>query len=319
MKNNNKIFFKRFITPCLSVAIMLSGYALAAPGGKEDMATQAELDAEIAARQQADTSLQSADTAEATARQNADATELAARQAADTALQLNLSNAIAAQASADGDQNAMIQALQSGINQVQSDIAELKALVAQYHPAPTTYQIGDYFGGGVVFYVDETGQHGLIAALADLAVGAVPWYDAYFRTVGAGGDGIGAGANNTLLIVAAQTADDPTAIIAAKAAADFSIQEDGVTPCTGAANEICYGDWYLPSIYELHLLAQQKEVVGGFVENYYYWSSTEYVRLDTVGSSGAWTQPFGASGFPSGNPTTSGKGNNYLARAIRIF
>ena len=34
----------------------------------------------------------------------------------------------------------------------------------------TTNLPGDYFGGGVVFYVDGTGQHGLIAALSDQAI-----------------------------------------------------------------------------------------------------------------------------------------------------
>jgi len=36
-----------------------------------------------------------------------------------------------------------------------------------------------------------------------------------------------------------------------------------------------YGDWYLPSKYELQLLFKQKNVVGGFTSTTYVWSSTE--------------------------------------------
>ena len=36
----------------------------------------------------------------------------------------------------------------------------------------TSYRVGDLAQGGIVFYVDETGQHGLVAALEDLTEGA---------------------------------------------------------------------------------------------------------------------------------------------------
>ena len=48
-----------------------------------------------------------------------------------------------------------------------------------------TPQIGDSYGGGVVFYVDGTGQHGLIAAKSDVTIkisdkekGFFTWYSA---------------------------------------------------------------------------------------------------------------------------------------------
>ena len=69
---------------------------------------------------------------------------------------------------------------------------------------------------------------------------------------------------NTALIIAAQIADNPTGMYAAKACADYSVVVDGIT----------YGDWYLPSRYELNLLYLQNAVVGGFSYDY-YWSSTE--------------------------------------------
>jgi hypothetical protein len=37
------------------------------------------------------------------------------------------------------------------------------------------YQIGDFAQGGIVFFVDETGEHGLVCAKADHSV-AIRWY-----------------------------------------------------------------------------------------------------------------------------------------------
>lgn len=68
-----------------------------------------------------------------------------------------------------------------------------------------------------------------------------------------------------------------------------------------------YGDWYLPSIYELKLLFMQKNVVGGFLPEF-YWSSSE------KDSDNAYSQNFGSdlqiNGF---------KSNPFRMRAIRAF
>lgn len=80
---------------------------------------------------------------------------------------------------------------------------------------------------------------------------------------------------NTMLIVAMQTNDNTAGTFAAKVCADYSVTVGGVT----------YGDWYLPSEYELNLLYQQRSVVSGFGSGY-YWSSTEY------SSNLAWYQYF---------------------------
>ena len=51
--------------------------------------------------------------------------------------------------------------------------------------AAATPKIGDEYGGGIVFYIDGTGQHGLVAAKADMTgnslrkkEGFFNWYDA---------------------------------------------------------------------------------------------------------------------------------------------
>ncbi len=138
----------------------------------------------------------------------------------------------------------------------------------------STLAIGDSYQGGIIFWLDATGQHGLIAATADQNTG-IQWYNGTYRYTGTAGDGLYAGAMNTAMIVATQMADNQSGSFAAKVCADYSVTVGGVT----------YGDWYLPSKYELNLLYLQKIAVGGFASAY-YWSSTEY------SNSNAWTQNF---------------------------
>jgi len=46
---------------------------------------------------------------------------------------------------------------------LKNDIAKLQEAIGKL----TAKKIGDHFGGGIIFYVDTTGQHGLIASLSD--------------------------------------------------------------------------------------------------------------------------------------------------------
>ena len=123
------------------------------------------------------------------------------------------------------------------------------------NPNPPHY-VGEVFGGGIVFWVDGSGEHGLIAAPNDQSSGA-PWGigDTHIL-VGANGDGIGAGAANTAAIVNAFGAGT----YAAKIADDYN----------GGGRT----DWYLPSLTELALLYAVRETVGGFTAGF-YWTSTE--------------------------------------------
>ena len=129
----------------------------------------------------------------------------------------------------------------------------------------TTHRIGERFGGGIVFYVYDNGKHGLIAATSDQA-SFVRWGNT--TAVNAIRDGINAGMANTERIILVQgSAGDYAAQIAA------NYQGGG------------FGDWYLPSKYELNLLFQKKAFVGLF-PGFRYWSSNE------SGNSNAWGQDF---------------------------
>ena len=55
--------------------------------------------------------------------------------------------------------------------------------------------IGDTYQGGIIFYLDASGCHGLIAAPSDQSTGIVWWNGSYVDTY-AYGNGIGAGEGN---------------------------------------------------------------------------------------------------------------------------
>lgn len=154
--------------------------------------------------------------------------------------------------------------------------------------SPCGLSIGDTYQGGIIFYLDPSGCHGLIAATTDQSTG-IQWYNGTYTITNAVRDGIGAGLYNTERIIANQS----TGSYAAQLCANY--QGGG------------YGDWYLPSKYELSLLYLQNTAVGGFA-NAFYWSSTEDSGVS------AWGQNFG-SGFESGNQ----KGITNYVRAIRAF
>ena len=158
-----------------------------------------------------------------------------------------------------------------------------------------THYIGENYGGGIVFYVYDNGQHGLIAATADQSTG-IRWYGGSNTNTRARADGVGAGLKNTSIIIANQGPVDGNAF-AATVCNEYSVTVGGVT----------YGDWYLPSKYELNLLYLQKAVVGGFA-NYVYWSSSEYV------ASSAWAQY-----FYNGAQSSNDKYGTYYVRAVRAF
>ena len=117
-------------------------------------------------------------------------------------------------------------------------------------------RIGDSHQGGIVFYVDKSGKHGLIAAPADHTT-RLPWSNGNdtVRTTATGKD-VGTGQSNTRAIVDKLGPGNYAAYICDQLVIDG------------------YDDWYLPSTEELNLLYQQKGKVGGFAD-YTYWSSTD--------------------------------------------
>jgi hypothetical protein len=173
----------------------------------------------------------------------------------------------------------------------------------------TTYSIGDFAHGGIVFWIDETGQHGLVCAKEDQSA-AVRWYAGTDGNTQAKGDGIYSGKANTAIIIAAQVAiGDDGNTYAARICNELQITEGGIT----------YGDWYLPSKYELNLMYSEKAKinttatanVGSNFATSYYWSSTED---ENSPNSLAWVQYFLA-----GSQYNFSKSNTKIVRAVRAF
>lgn len=163
----------------------------------------------------------------------------------------------------------------------------------------TAHTLSEEYGGGIVFFVYDGGQHGLIAAKEDLLGGQYgndpdfPWFNLYcpggcfYIESGATGDGLGAGTMNTSLIVATHASYTenhglgfPVQDFAAKVCANYEVT---ITTTDG---DITIGDWYLPSLYELNLLYLSNISTLNLYLDDYYWSSTEYDRSD------AWYQDF---------------------------
>jgi hypothetical protein len=167
---------------------------------------------------------------------------------------------------------------------------------AKWNAASKTHYIGESYGGGIIFCVYEGGQHGLIAANSDQ--GTLAWTAGSLTNTMALANGVNGGMANTTIIIASQGYGNGTNY-AANACNSYYLGVDN----------IIYGGWYLPSLYELYLLKFQRHIVGGFVEGGFYWSSTE------ADSNNAYYQQF------SDNGSQGPKGKNLMlnVRAIRSF
>lgn len=149
------------------------------------------------------------------------------------------------------------------------------------------FWIGASYGGGIIFYIDGTGNHGLISAANDQSTGAQ--WGCFETLLGGTSTALGAGQENTTYIV---------------------------TNCLqpGIAAKICddlvlngYSDWFLPSRDELFQMYQQRAVIGNFSTVSYYSSS----ECDAYS---AWSIS-----FSNGSQNCSLKNINRRVRAIREF
>lgn len=178
-----------------------------------------------------------------------------------------------------------------------------------------THIPGEKFGGGIVFYVDKTREHGLIAAKEDICR---PYTDKWGGTFGAKGvdfrwstgeyknakaadyayvglgtgTATGMGRTNTLKILKKY----PASKYPNSAAAVASRYRGGG-----------FRDWFLPSKDELNELYRQMAVVGGFA-GYDYWSSSEH------GGDQAWGEH-----FYNGGQDADHKSLLNRVRAVRAF
>ncbi|NTV05565.1 MAG: DUF1566 domain-containing protein [Chlorobiaceae bacterium] len=115
----------------------------------------------------------------------------------------------------------------------------LNKVFGRKESAAPDIKIGVQYGGGIIFYTDQTGQHGLIAAKSDM-----PGCSAAIAAL----QGLSEGLFNW---------------------------EDAVKSCKKSESN-GYSDWLLPNKEQLNLLYLRKGAVGGFTHaSAIYWSSSK--------------------------------------------
>jgi hypothetical protein len=187
-------------------------------------------------------------------------------------------------------------------NEVDTLIANLQTQITN-----NAIRVGDFYGGGVVFYIFESGDtgyiagetHGLIAAVEDQSSG-IQWYNGSYVTTGATGTAVGTGADNT------------TTIISVQGATETSYAAGLARAYTGGG----YTDWFLPSKDELNKMYTNRATInttaaansGSDFANNYYWSSSE------IDNYFAWFQ-----NFNNGAQSYFSKFDTYDVRAVRAF
>ncbi|WP_394754266.1 DUF1566 domain-containing protein [Crenothrix sp.] len=157
--------------------------------------------------------------------------------------------------------------------------------------------IGKRYGGGIIFYVDRTGKHGLIAAPTDQSTG-LQWYnDGFYSNTHADKTSVGTGKTNTAAIIKSQGVGFYAATLCDRLVLGG------------------YSDWFLPSKNELALMyknigkgaAAQLTNIGKFTTRG-YWSSSEY------NNESAWYQS-----FADGHQDKYDKYGGFAVRAVRAF
>lgn len=124
-------------------------------------------------------------------------------------------------------------------------------------------ELGAFYQGGIIFYLDESGEHGLICSLQDQSASAV-WCDDVTILSGADGVALGTGSQNTQDIIAGCPGSN-----AALICSNYSSGE--------------YDDWFLPSLEEIMKMNENLVVLntglsgngGTEIALETYWTSSE--------------------------------------------
>jgi hypothetical protein len=186
-------------------------------------------------------------------------------------------------------------------------------------------EIGTSYQGGIIFYIDQTGEHGLIVSQSSLE-DSFQWGCHGFNSddmVGASASEIGEGLLNTTNIVNSNCLLTSTTYEYIDG--DYTItytDYEGLTAANAAYNYESegYTDWYLPSKDELTEifntlgnLWSECIVENGSGYNSIYWSSTE------TGPHNSWAM-FYCNGLPNNiMEEIEDKDNTYRVLPIRSF
>jgi len=209
----------------------------------------------------------------------------------------NMGNSRTEEGSGTGSFNTVLRGLTSSTTYYARSYAKNSNGVVAYgnevsFTTSSTIAVGSTYAGGIVFYLDSTGQHGLVCAPS--GQGGFLWGCWGTNIVGTS-TLIGTGQANTNLILNG-CSDRP---IAASVCDNLVLNG--------------YSDWYLPSLAELQLMGTNLHAqgMGGFISNSAYWSSSQ------LNSNYAWVLTFNVSGTSPGNYAKNSFANQ--VRAVRAF
>ena len=158
--------------------------------------------------------------------------------------------------------------------------------------------IGDFYEGGIIFYISTLGDYGIVCAVSDQS-NEVDWGCEGIEILGADGTTVGSGKQNTIDILAGCASSG----IAADLCANITLNG--------------FDDWYLPSYDQITEMNKNKEVInakaivnGGTTFNTtdYYWSSTENNAASSFRMS-----------FDDGFIGQCSKSTTHHVRAVRSF
>ncbi len=188
--------------------------------------------------------------------------------------------------------------------------------------AQTTYKIGDRVQGGIIFWVDETGQHGLVSAM-EASTEIVVWspsttFDSDLRAIPdlPSKDGIYAGKENTIMfhgLIKLFEATQSVALEDSRASHAFKTCEEMQV----SQSSTSYGDWYIPSMKELGLLLGNMEdlLESGKL------SEAEILKINPQDGNGIWSST--TTGYSDSKILTSMDSKLYFYKAhvlpIRAF
>lgn len=202
-----------------------------------------------------------------------------------------------------GDQDGSETRIESGTNiWINGNGTIGDPYIVNYYPA---HYIGELFGGGVVFWVDHTGYHGLICSM--VAFNEVQWSDVTSTEIGETAQSYWNGQSNSNAIIAQSLSSS-----AADLCNEYTNDDYGTD---------IFSDWYLPSKGELKQLCNSYYMIQKTLESdgnvattpiseNLYWSSTEALGGGNI----AWGLHFGTGDMEAWYKTTMG-----LVRAIRAF
>jgi len=152
-----------------------------------------------------------------------------------------------------------------------------------------THYVGEIYGGGVVFYVDYEGKHGLITATIDKSTRKQQL-------------------NETKILTNAVSVGNPTGkynsdrinVIKGAGADDAQVVEN--------YQDANLSEWYLPTRYDLNKLYLNRSVIGGYAAFSKGWKS---YRVSSVNE---WYKS-----FVTGGEFSNGKDDAVYIRVIRNF